>query len=209
MPVAENRLTNAYRRLGLETCGAEHSVWENRVWREQPAEKRELPRQWFVGREPRPRSSIWFVPRLRDLNWLDAPVKQERPDNDRISVSPQIQEAIELSKWILELEENWDEQGSSKYAKSTWERACHFLIRQAKFSLQISGKGLPSPKILPGPEASIDLHWKMERFELLINIPESLSKPATFYGDDYGALCIRGNLNPSKPVPGLVVWLLS
>jgi len=70
------------------------------------------------------------------------------------------------------------------------------------------GGELPSPKIQPGPEASIDLHWKMERFELLVNIPNDPSKPATFYGDDYGDLCIRGNLNPSAPIPGLVVWLL-
>jgi hypothetical protein len=71
------------------------------------------------------------------------------------------------------------------------------------------GRELPVPKILPGPNASIDLHWKLPGFELLVNIPSDAAQPATFYGDDYRNSCIRGNLNPAEEVRGLVVWLLT
>ena len=53
------------------------------------------------------------------------------------------------------------------------------------------------------------MHWKMPRFELLVNIPEDPTKPATFYGDDFGNSAIRGNLNPAEAIPGLVAWLLT
>jgi len=182
-------------------------VWENRLWGEQRREKREVPRQWFVARGSRPRSGVWFVSRQR--NDKRFPGATEPLRNVEIAIPPGIREAIESSRSILELENDWDDQGSPKYSESTWRRACSFLIEQAIFSRRVLGAELPSPKVQPGPDASIDLHWKIERFELLVNIPNDSSKPATFYGDDYGALCIRGNLNPAEPIPALVVWLLS
>jgi hypothetical protein len=189
MPVAEAKLPTDYRRLGFQRCVTEQPV---RGW-EQPTEKRKVPSQWFV-RSIRPRLGGWFGSTRRNLESV---------------IQFRIGEAIESSRWILDLDHDWDEQGSSAYSQVTWQRACRFLILQAKRAHQVSGRELPPPKIQPGPEASIDLHWKMERFELLVNIPSDPSKPATFYGDDYGDLCIRGNLNPSEPIPGLIVWLVS
>ena len=199
----------AYRRLGFQPYVTEHPVWENRLWGEQPRKKREGLRQWFVARGSRPRSVDWFVSRQRNENWKFLPVEGEYLRNAETAVSPRIREAIESSRWILDLEDDWDELGSSKYSESTWQRACNFLVQQARFSRRVLGGELPSPRIQPGPAASIDMHWKMERFELLVNIPSDPSKSATFYGDDYGDLCMRGNLNPSEAIPGLVVWLLS
>jgi hypothetical protein len=71
------------------------------------------------------------------------------------------------------------------------------------------GRELPAPAILPGPNGSIDLHWKTPRFELLVNVPREEANPATFYGDDYGSLCIRGNLNTTEEFVGFLgFWLL-
>ncbi len=193
MQVLEDTLTADYRRLSSQPCVTDHPFWENRNWWRRPAQKREgrLLRHWFIGRGLRPRASDWLRYRQRPAN------------------APQVHEVIESSRWILDLEDDWDQQGSSKYSESTWQRACDFLIQQATLARQVLGKELPAPRILPGPEGSIDVHWKLPRFEVLVNIPNDSSKPATFYGDDYGDLCVRGNLNPSEPIPGLVVWLLS
>ena len=117
--------------------------------------------------------------------------------------------AITASKSILELEDDWDDQGSPRYAEATWQRAADFLVRQAGFARANLGRELPVPKILPGPKASIDLHWKLAGFELLVNIPSDAAQPATFCGDDYRNSCIRGNLNPAEEIRGLVVWLLA
>jgi hypothetical protein len=120
-----------------------------------------------------------------------------------------IQVAISASRPILELEDDWDGQGSPRYSEATWRRATEFLLRQANFARVSLAQELPVPKILPGPNASIDLHWKLADFELLLNIPSDAAQPATFYGDDYRNSCIRGTLDPSEEIRGLVVWLLT
>lgn len=116
---------------------------------------------------------------------------------------------IENSRWILDLPDDWDDQGSPKYSFNTWKRATDFLLLQSYFAKNMMGRDLPAPKILPGPAGSLDLHWKMPSFELLVNIPSEIKKAGTFYGDNYGGLCIRGNLDTSKEVAGLIVWLLT
>ena len=127
----------------------------------------------------------------------------------RVKPQASIQQAITTSRSILELEDDWDDQGSPRYAEATWQRATDFLVRQADFARASLGRELPVPKILPGPKASIDLHWKLAGFELLVNIPSDAAQPTTFYGDDYRNSCIRGNLNPAEEIRGLVVWLLT
>jgi len=120
-----------------------------------------------------------------------------------------IDRILESSRTILELEDDWDEQGASAYSESTWQRMCGFLRRQAALAQQIAGRDLPLPDILPGPKGSVDLHWKSPELELLVNIPAEASQAATFYGDDYGVQTVKGSLNPEMPAPGLVLWLLS
>lgn len=203
MPVELNRLTSISRELRSEPCEVEARGRENRAWREQHAGKREVPRQWFIPYAWGPPSSGWIVTKRRNLGWGTALSGSGSP------VQSGILKAIASSRWILDLEDDWDEAGASSYARSTWDRACQFLIQQAVFCHEVFGKELPSPKILPGPDASIDLHWKRERFELLVNIPSDLTKLATFYGDDRGSVSIRGSLNPSGAVQGLVGWLLA
>jgi hypothetical protein len=142
----------------------------------------------------------------RKANYASAVLSSPKPK--AATIPSGVEEAIESSKWILSLEDDWDENGTPKYSESTWKRACVFLIKQSELALELQ-KELPAPKILPGPEGSIDLHWKRAQFELLMNIPNDSSKPATFYGDDYGKSCIKGNLNPAASNPALIFWLLS
>jgi hypothetical protein len=125
-----------------------------------------------------------------------------------VEISDAITETIHGSQWIVELGDNWDDQGSSRYDRATWERACDFLRKNSALAHRKFQRELPLPKTLPGPESSIDLHWKMSAFELLVNVPADCKEPGTFYGDDYAGLSIRGTLNTAAEVQGLVVWLL-
>ena len=70
------------------------------------------------------------------------------------------------------------------------------------------GMRLPVPRIGPGPEGSIDLHWKQPSWELLVNIPADANEMATFYGDNYGVQKIRGTLDPQKFNLGIAAWLM-
>jgi hypothetical protein len=136
------------------------------------------------------------------VHWPEDPAKRDT------GIHP-ILRAIDSSRQILELKDDWDEHGGEPYLEETWARAKNFLLQQAKLARENLRREMAPPAILPGPGGSIDLHWKTNRFELLVNIPREATQPATFYGDDYGAVCIRGNINTSEDALGLIgFWLL-
>jgi|SRR5690242_3247331 len=72
------------------------------------------------------------------------------------------------------------------------------LFSTAKYSI----------RVLPGPDGSVDVHWKNPARELLINIPADLNEPASFYGDDYGKFSIKGKMDTSSLHPSVLMWLL-
>ena len=51
---------------------------------------------------------------------------------DYAYISPSIQRAIRESCRILDLEEDWDGEGSPAYSKETWRRALQFILRNAR-----------------------------------------------------------------------------
>lgn len=97
---------------------------------------------------------------------------------------------------MLELEENWDDEGSLPIAEATWVVAASFLRCQASVYWKHHLAVIPVPHITPGSDGSIDIHWKTDRFELLVNIGNGPEFPVGFYGDDYWRSKIKGNLDP-------------
>ena len=122
-----------------------------------------------------------------------------------------IEEEIQRSRKILDLEEDWDGDGACAYAKETWQKAVFFLRNLIdglpEYALDIEASEELIPEILPGPNGSIDLEWEADRFDLLINIPKD-GELASYYGDDYGENQIKGNLNISAPNPAFFFFLL-
>lgn len=117
-----------------------------------------------------------------------------------------LEKSIQDSKWLLDLEDDWDGEGSPSYSEVTWQKATKFLrdFLESLYSTYDMDIGLP--KIAAGPQGSIDLHWKNEKFELLINIPVD-GLVAKFYGDDYHENVMEGSLNMLKINKGLCVWV--
>ncbi len=118
-----------------------------------------------------------------------------------------IEQAIEASRHLMQLEQDWDGEGSPGYTEETWKRATEFIQRYSGSLLVEHGFQIAVPEILPGPGGSIDVHWEKDAFELLVNIPADAGERAEFYGDDYGSIYIKGNLDLSKLNKGLVEWL--
>src|SRR5437870_4510321 len=76
-----------------------------------------------------------------------------------------ISQAIYASRKILNLKEDWDDEGSAGYEETTWKRATDFLLNHARWLWKAQGILIDAPRILPGPDGSIDLHWKARNFE--------------------------------------------
>ena len=125
----------------------------------------------------------------------------------RFDTLAHISRALQESQQILELKDDWDGEGSLGYTKAVWNRACKFVTHNATEALNRHATVIQAPKILPGPDGSIDVHWKTAARELLVNIPRLPDQPAEFYGDDYGSLQIKGRLNPENPPSALLLWL--
>ncbi len=116
---------------------------------------------------------------------------------------------VENSKYILALENDWDDEGSVAYQEATWKKAIQFTSNYAKWVFDETSRVIPTPKIAPGPNGSIDILWKSPNYRLLINIPDNLKKQASFYGDNYSTDTIEGTFNPSNFNQGLLLTILN
>lgn len=120
-----------------------------------------------------------------------------------------LEKVIKESQKLLQLEDNWDEEGSSGYSEITLNKAVKFLKDNAINYFKNSGVWVTAPEICPGPDGSIDLLWKLEDRELLINIPVDENQSATYYGDDSKNNNVtKGKLNLTEKHEWILMWLM-
>jgi hypothetical protein len=106
---------------------------------------------------------------------------------------------------IATTEEDDDVQISSL---DTLARAEAFVVAQSAKIQEICGIIPAVPSFEFGPARSIDLHWKRNGWELLVNIPADSGQLASFYGDDYGEQRTKGTFNPKDFNYGIAMWLM-
>ena len=119
----------------------------------------------------------------------------------------QIVAAIEESRKLLDWEDDWDEEGSPGYEEAMWQRGAGFLKDNALRLWEEYGACVEAPRVLPGPNGSIDIHWHTGDHELLINIPADRSKLAPYYGDTPTGHSVKGTLDTSAENQWLLMWL--
>lgn len=158
---------------------------------------------WIKPRRERRLSDKWIV----SIPSRELRSKGSHPTQQVSDPFQHIWNAIDRSKSILDLKEDWDGEGALAYSNEVWERAVRFVRRYALKSYERFGSIVNAPRILPGPNGSIDVHWKEKNFELLVNIPTDPKELASFYGDDYSAARIKGTFDPESENVGLIFWL--
>ena len=117
----------------------------------------------------------------------------------------EIEQAINRAKeTILPIVNDWDGESTFSYAEETIDAAATFL-RQLVQKTEIPE--MMAVRISPSGQGSIDLHWRQEQFELLVNFLDGGSG-GTYYGDDYKGNSIQGE--DSIPKPGFIAcWMES
>jgi hypothetical protein len=118
-----------------------------------------------------------------------------------------ILDTIHKSRKILDLENDWDDDGSPGYKQSTWKRATDFLLKNTSTLSKKCSICADAPRVLPGPDGSIDLHWQVNKHDLLINIPADENQLATYYGDNNEGCIVKGTLDTSASNQWLMMWL--
>jgi len=145
------------------------------------------------------------MPTAETFQWeRETPIveKWTQQEEDR-----ELKAEIEQAKNLLKLAHDCDDEGSPTYSKGTLDRAVAFLTAHSE-QFKKFGLHLPVPKINPGPDGSVDIHWKRQSWELLVNIPADANEMAGFYGDNYGSQKIKGSLDPNTFNFGIANWLM-
>ncbi|MEX2411973.1 MAG: hypothetical protein WD607_11530 [Candidatus Paceibacterota bacterium] len=93
-------------------------------------------------------------------------------------IANEINKAVEF----LDNIEDWDPDEGEVYTYSTLKNASTFLADYSIWVLNEQGFVIPTPKIYPGPNGTIDILWKDEKFKLLVNVRPHPDLSATFYG---------------------------
>lgn len=129
---------------------------------------------------------------LRDSKLINLDRETRLQEVIIVSRLSEISKAIQESKYILDLKDDWDDEGSVGYELSTWKRAVGFLTDLAKTALDSFGVLIDPPKIYHGPDGSIDMLWKNEAYKILVNFPKDDALPASFYGNTSSKETVKG-----------------
>ena len=125
----------------------------------------------------------------------------------RVIAAAQKEVDVELERAAEIFQHTDDGDVEDVYSKETLDRASGFLKLQLEWMWQSCGVRAAVPALGPGPKGSVDLFWKQQDWELLVNIPPS-GKDATFYGDNYGNERSRGSFDPAIPSISIAAWLM-
>jgi hypothetical protein len=110
---------------------------------------------------------------------------------------------IKKSMYIVDLKDNWDDEGAIGYSIVTWHTAVQFIINYTKWIHWNFEEIIESPKIYHGPKGSIDILWENNQLRLLINIDKE-SKTGMFYSDNYKHQVSEGSFELSDFSYGLL-----
>lgn len=120
----------------------------------------------------------------------------------------EIAKAIEASKYLLKLEDDWDDCNAIAPSENIYNRAITFLVNYSKIILERHKIIIQPPEINPGKNGSIDLDWRSNGVELLINFVNSDVFAASYYGDNgNNNLIIEGILDSDMVNDDLAYWM--
>lgn len=94
-----------------------------------------------------------------------------------------IVEEINDSKYILDLEDNWDNMDARAVKVEVYKKTIEFLLMYAQHIYNVYGVVIQAPEINLIPSGSIDLSWRTPGARMLINIKQKADKIlATWFG---------------------------
>jgi hypothetical protein len=140
-------------------------------------------------------------------------ITSERPASVGPIVNADLFAAIEAAEELTRLPFDWDGEGGKAVTREHLDRVFRFLRTASDWARNTLHRQFPAPRIEPGPQDSIDLHWNHMGRELLLNVPADSSAAATFYGEaehgDGEREKLRGTLGLEHENHWLAAWLLS
>jgi hypothetical protein len=82
---------------------------------------------------------------------------------------------------MTELLDDWDDDGGKAISKALADQLTGFLYQMESLA-KYWNREIPEPHLSPGPGETVDIHWKTDGFELLINAKDD-SGLCSYYGE--------------------------
>jgi hypothetical protein len=138
------------------------------------------------------------------------PANVKTPSATKALVLPRslkhIKASIDSSRFILELTDNWDENGALKVSKDVYFTASTFLKKYGLYILNDLETIISAPEINPVKDGSIDLEWHTPHARMLINVRNN--GEIAYYGDNNADLnSIKGKIMADTIQKFLAVWM--
>lgn len=219
------RLRNEEPRRPLFTLVPEQlSALVDQVPRQRAATSRDLIEAIQQEQEARERQAAQReINRLRErISLLEREVsllQKDEPSRDFGALTvvhglavpealPGLLAALKESRYLLELDDNWDENGAVGFTEQTWKRTAETLVRLSTGLMHDCGLFAKSAEILPGSDGGLDIDMRLERKELLISVSADPGKQARFYGDNgHGDDQVKATFDAPAIPEWVLVWL--
>src|SRR5450755_3365262 len=145
--------------------------------KEEEIKKRETEKKSFED------SYLGFIERLRRYN--TEPIKIYIKDYEFVlpHALKNIVDAISESKYLLELEEDWDDEGANVTTFETYKNAVDFVITSSKFLNNYNSK-LEKPFIDITRDGSISVQWDTPKASFFIIFKKNNKEYAYYYGQE-------------------------
>lgn len=159
-----------------------------------------VAQDWFEQSDPSQQG--WTIQKPLGASKLSNRSKEINRENDAIEAE------IATASFILNIEAEADDPDFIPYSTDTLKRAVMFLRRLALHAHSCGFSGIGVPEFLPSAKGSIDLLWRNDSRQLLMNFSNNLSDRISFYGRK-GKSEISGRFDAEDFRPELVYWLAS
>ncbi|ESU22911.1 hypothetical protein FSS13T_25240 [Flavobacterium saliperosum S13] len=143
-----------------------------------------------------PKQSLWNEPdwqTIKKATWIKPQLETHTHQDITLAVNSTISLKIPFAnkelesvflegKYILELKDDWDDEGAIGYTEQSWKSAADFIVNYNKWLRGIFSGSLHLPKMHHGPKGTIDVVWNEDNFRLFVNI-DYYNNKGTFYSD--------------------------
>lgn len=138
-----------------------------------------------------PSVSDWQT--IKKATWIKPELDEQTSQYNTLVISSDISLKIPIAnkelesvfvegKYILDLKDDWDDEGAIGYTSESWKSAANFIINFNRWIKGIFSGSLHLPKMHHGPKGTIDVVWNEDNFRLFVNI-DCINNKGTFYSD--------------------------
>lgn len=142
---------------------------------------------------------------------MTQPQQRPRLEQDLASIGlAGLAAEIERARYLLDLPDDWDDDGSPGFAEATWSRTVAFAVDLCTRLVDGWSVTPRDVEIMPGANGNLSLEVAYPNATLLFSVPPTRDEPIRYYGrSDAADRTTKGLLAPEESLDWLSLWTAS